>query len=547
MNNTEIIVIVVILSLIFLISINSCSHINNILLYINNNIVRFIMILFIITVGKYNVNIGGLVGLLFLIMINKANHIEGLENNDNSKYTNLNLWLGIMLINPIKYIFINEKYNIKQEIEDIKLMDECKQFSEKYLEIMDNDTVHSIAILLLATQSNNIEDISSVFKTLKYEDMIIDLESLLKDDQLIEKQMKENLSIENVIKQKNGKLDKNKILTKLLPFLNNNKECAMKLFNKVVNEKLTKEQIEKIINNIDYEQVKKTEESEQSTKPTTIEQKKKPITKEQLIKKSNEDDSVLKCDDELNEEDDCNNGSVCSKGFYCKIKEKGTGSKHLCSPFMNPVICNDGRFTCPSDSKCVIRQKCKDFDGNLTDQVMSSDGYTKNNEESQKTASTKPRVSSQSISSKPSVSSESTSQQELRRPSVSSQPASQPASRKPSVSSQPASQPASRKPSVSSQPASQQSSRKPSVSSQSNKMNKNASKDIIHSNQLNYEETDVMDSLDYTIPIAKYFPKLNNTFDRKNSHNPSYTVPIVNCGINKHDFNRNRHLCPDCK
>ena len=186
MNNTEIIVIVVILSLIFLISINSCSHINNILLYINNNIVRFIMILFIITVGKYNVNIGGLVGLLFLIMINKANHIEGLENIENDKYKYLNLWLGLMLINPMKYILLNQKYNMEQEIEDIKVSSECKQFSEKYLEIMDNDTVQSIALLLLATQSpTDNEDIFSIFKTLQYEDMIIDFEKVLNDNQVL--------------------------------------------------------------------------------------------------------------------------------------------------------------------------------------------------------------------------------------------------------------------------------------------------------------------------------------------------------------------------
>lgn len=493
MNNTEIIVIIVILSLIFLISINSCAQINNILLYVNNNIVRFIMILFIIAVGKYNVNIGGLVGLLFLIMINKANHIEGLENIENNKYKYLNLWLGLMLINPMKYILLNQKYNMKQEIEDIKVSSECKQFSEKYLEIMDNDTVQSIALLLLATQSpTDNEDIPSIFKTLQYEDMIIDFEKVLNDNQIIEKDMNNHPFLPNVIKEKNGKIDKNKLLTKLLPFLKNNKECVMKLFNKVVNEKSTKESTENIMNEIQNEP--------------------KKITRQKLIEKSNEDGSVLKCDDELKEEDDCGNGSVCSKGFYCKIKEKGTGIKYLCSPFKNPVICNDGRFTCPSDSNCINRQRCRDIEGNLTEQVMSSDGYTKNNQESKKQESAKPRVSSQ------------------------------PESRKPRVLSQPV----SRKPIV----LSHQESVKPIVSSQSKKMDDITLNDIIDSKQLideKVEETDEMDSLDYTIPIAKKFPKLNNTFDKKNVHNPSYTVPILNCRIDKHDFHKNHNICPDCK
>ena len=89
--------------------------------------------------------------------------------------------------------------------------------------------------------------------------------------------------------------------------------------------------------------------------------------------KSIEDGSDLKCDDDnLKQEDDCNNGSVCSKGSYCIKKEKGVGSKYLCSPFMNPVICNDGRFSCPSNSRCTERQKkCRDIDGNLTNQIMN--------------------------------------------------------------------------------------------------------------------------------------------------------------------------------
>ena len=501
MNNTEIIAIIVILLLIFLISINSCSHINNILLYVNNNIVRFVMILFIIIVGKYNVNIGGLFGLLFLIMINKANHIEGLENIENDKYKYLNLWLGIMLINPTKYILLNEKYNIKQEIEDIKVSSECKQFSEKYLEIMDNDTVQSIALLLLATQTEtDDEDISSIFSKLKYEDMIIDFEKVLNDNQIIEKDMNNHPFLPNVIKEKNGKIDKNKLLTKLLPFLKNNKECAMKLFNTVVKEKLTKESRENIMKEMLNEQQEK--------------KKNKKITKEQLIKKSNEDGSILKCDDELKEEDDCSNGSVCSKGFYCKIKEKGTGSKYLCSPFMNPVICNDGRFTCPSDSNCIDRQKCKDDNGNVTEQVMSSDGYTKNNEESKKQESAKPRVSSQS---------DKISIQESDKPIVSF--------RKESIKPIVSSEKESDKPIV----LFRKESVKPIVSSQS--------KQIIDEEK---EETDVMDSLDYTMPIAKKFPKLNYTIDKINVHNPSYTIPIVNCKLNKHDFHRNRNICPDC-
>ena len=118
------------------------------------------------------------------------------------------------------------------------------------------------------------------------------------------------------------------------------------------------------------------EESDQINK-----QEKKKISKEKLIVKSIEDGSILKCeDDNLKQEDDCNNGSVCSKGSYCIKKEKGVGSKYLCSPFINPVICNDGRFSCPSDSKCIERQKCRDYDGNLTNQIMNSDGYTKNDE-----------------------------------------------------------------------------------------------------------------------------------------------------------------------
>ena len=481
MNNTEIIVIIVILSLIFLISINSCSHINNILLYINNNIVRFIMILFIITVGKYNVNIGGLVGLLFLIMINKANHIEGLENIENDKYKYLNLWLGLMLINPIKYILLNEKYNMKQEIEDIKVSSECKQFSEKYLEIMDNDTVQSIGLLLLATQTEtDNEDIFSIFKTLQYEDMIIDFEKVLNDNQIIEKDMNNHPFLPNVIKEKNGKINKNKLLTKLLPFLKNNKECVMKLFNKVVNEKSTKESTENMMKEIQNEPNK--------------------ITRQKLIEKSIEDDSILKCDDEL-EEDDCGNGSVCSKGFYCKIKEKGTGRKYLCSPFKNPVICNDGRFTCQSDSNCISRQRCEDVQGNITEQVMSSDGYTKNNQKSKKQESAKPRVSSQS---------DKISIQESVKLMVSSQ--------KESV--------------------------KPIVSSQKESVKPIVSKEIIDEE---IEETDDMDSLDYTMPIAKKFPKMNYTIDKMNVHNPSYTVPIVNCNLDKHDFHRNRNICPDCK
>jgi hypothetical protein len=501
MNNTEIIVIVVILSFIFLISINSCSHINNILLHINNNSVRFIMILLIIMLGKYNVNIAGLLGLLFLIMINKANHIEGLENNDKSKYANLNLWLGAMLINPIKYIFLNEKYDIKQEITDMKLTDECKQFSEKYLDIMDNDMVHSIVILLFTTQSdNNIEDISNLFKTLKYEDMLVDLENLLKDEQLIEKQMNENASIANIMKEKNAKVDKNKILTKFLPFLKNNKECAMKLFNKVISDKLTKESIEKILNGIENE--KQTEESDQTNKA-------KKITKEKLIQKSIKDDSILKCDDDdLKQEDDCNNGSVCSKGFYCTVKEKGTGSAYLCSPFKNPVICNDGRFSCPSDSKCIERQKCKDYDGNLSDQVMNSDGYTKNNEElliTQKLA-----------------------EQSAQKPEVSSK--------------------SNKKDNNSKKDTVRTDSKKPSISSQSIKIDRDSSR--IQSTQVideKIEKTVDIDSIDYDIPIAKRFPRLKNSFDKKNDHNPSYTAPIVDCGIDKHDFNRNQHICPDCR
>lgn len=343
MNNIEIIVIIVIISIIFLVSINSCSHINNILLNINNNSVRFIMILFIIIIGKYNVIMAGLAGLLFLIMINKANQIEGLENNNNNKYKSLNIWLGVMLINPIKYILFNDKYDIKQEIEEIKLTNDCKLFTEKYIEIMDNDMVQSIAILLDATKSeNNIHNILSLFNRLKYEEMIIDFEKLLNDEEIIE----------NIIQENMVKLDKNKIKRILLPLLKNNIECAQKLFYKASSNYLSVEYITKMMNGPENEN--KTDENDQNN-------------------------SNMEYNDELMEEDDCNNGNVCSKGFYCVSKKKGIGSKYLCSPFMNPVLCRNKKFSCPNDSKCIRRQKCEDYDGNLTDQVMNSDGYTKKN------------------------------------------------------------------------------------------------------------------------------------------------------------------------
>lgn len=500
---TEFIVIFILLSIIVFISLNSCSHINKILLMINSNIVRFLMILIIIGIGKYNINIGGLIGLLFLIMINKANHIEGLENNNNNNYNNLNLWLGVMLINPIKYIFLNEKYDIKQEIIDMKLNDECKLFTEKYLEIMDNDMINSIVILLLTTQSdNNIDDIPNLFKTLKYEDMVIDLENLLKDEQLLKNQMNENPSIINIMKEKNATLNKNKILMKFLPFLKNNKQCAMKLFNKVISNNLTKESIEKIINERENEKI--TEESDQINK-----QEKKKISKEKLIVKSIEDGSDLKCDDDnLKQEDDCNNGSVCSKGSYCIKKEKGVGSKYLCSPFMNPVICNDGRFSCPSDSRCAQRQKCRDIDGNLTNQIMNSDGYTKNDELITKKQKDLPI-------------------QEVKKPVVSVESNKKDNAKKNTYITD---------------------SGIPSISSQSIKIDKDSSRrrstKVIDEK---IENTIDISSNDYDIPIAKRFPRLKNSFDRKNDHNPSYTSPIVNCGIDKHDFNRNQHMCPDCK
>jgi len=478
----EFIIIFIFLCIIIVVTLNSCSHIDNLILMTNNNIVRFLMILIIIGIGKYNINIGGLIGLLFLIMINKANHIEGLENNNN-KYNDLNLWLGLMLINPIKYLFYKEQYNIKQELQDIKLSDKCKEFSKKYEEIMDNDIVDSIFILLLATKNDvyNIDNIPTLFQSLKYEDMIKDFENYLKKENKISKE----------------KTDK--IVKKLLPFLKKNKECLMELCNKVITNKLTKE-------------YKNTIKKKNETDNNKINEKK--ITKQKLIEKSIKDGSVLECDDEIKKDDDCNNGNICSKGYYCVTKEKGIGNKYLCSPFINPVVCEDRRFSCPTDSKCVYGQKCKDYNGNLTNQVMNSDGLSENidsdnkfitkiieNEAQVKSNRFKKKTPTKTLN----INSKIQINQLINKNINNTLDQNMPIAKK-----------------------------FPTMKNSSN----------IYKSE--YIDNNIHKSIDY-IPISKKFKKIDTDYHKKNYHNPSYTAPIVDCGIDKHDFYRNENMCPDCK
>jgi hypothetical protein len=525
MNTIEVIVIAVILLLIFLISINTCSCINTILLNVNNNTVRFLMILIIIAIGKYDIKIAGLIGLLFLIMINKANHIEGLENIEDNQYSNLNIWLITMIINPMKYIFAltPNEFNIVDEINEINVSDDCKTFKEKYREIVDSKLVDNIVVLGISTQNadNNKElhEIALLFKSLKYDEMISDFTKLLEDKNTLEKYKKDPF-LTNLMEKKNITLDLTNIKNKLLPFLKQNKECAIKFFSKVVSQKFTKESQEAIMKNLENNYKKNS--------------KNKKITKDKLMEKSIKDDSILKCTELQKEDDDCKNGSFCSNGNYCVTKKKGVGSKYLCSPFENPVKCNDARFSCPSDFTCIPEQKCKDnINGMISNQFMNTDGYRKYKEIPNK-------------------------KQQIKKPETIlndesiQKPRSSPLKSRKSIE-KPKSSPLKYK----------ESEQKPQKIS--NDMTKKLDDMLLKKNNTNkfkrnihiqkgpeYErEQDDIDETD--VLIAKDFPKIkysNKSYSNTSynyDHNPSYTEPIVDCKINKHDFYKSKNMCPDCK
>jgi hypothetical protein len=379
-----------------------------------------------------------------------------------------------MLVNPIKYMF-SKKYSLKEEINKIEINQDCKKFVEKYLEVVDDDIVNNLAILAISTQTDrSIQDVTVIFKSLKYEDMLVDFEKLLKDKDLLSKQQNENPFIKNIIEKKNLKPDNTKIINTFLPFLKENKECAMYFFNKIVSINLTNESLEKNMKELEN------------------------INHESSIT----DYSTLKCDDPSKEKDDCDNGSYCSKGFNCVVKEKGTGSKYLCSPFVNPVKCNDARFSCPSDSKCIDRQKCKHSNNKITNQVMNSDAYFEEIEPTEIVSKkTKPK---ESVTKKTELPVKVSYTQKT-------------------------------------EPSFQQSIQKHTDTIILKKpININRE---IHDKNTNISKSESTDS---DSPNTKHFPHLKNRLS-KYQHNPSYTRPIVDCKINKHDFYKSQNICPDCK
>ena len=238
MYNIEKLIAVIILLIILLLTINSFS---NILSYINNNNVRFLMILFIIIIGHYDVKMAGLSGLLFLLLVNKANYIEGFNQSNSNKQRdrNVRMWLYLMLINP-KSFDSKENNVVRNEIAKLKLDPNCKNFTDEYSKIMDDNLAVNILIFLVDTNMTEL-DIIRLYQSSNpnIRQLRRDLEIFLIENQqkIEEKQYLNNKRFEQMIKERNIKVRPSLIENYLIPFLENpiNLKCLHHLIQVVVN------------------------------------------------------------------------------------------------------------------------------------------------------------------------------------------------------------------------------------------------------------------------------------------------------------------------